>query len=305
MLLSHFVMRASLLAPFAVLSFLPSPGWSQPAGTAETDRPVIDRPTNGPTVDRPADHPTVDRPADRRALGEGTMAAPRERVVIERHDRLLPGETYVGAFGGYTFGHSFNDVRGLGVGIENTRLGDRDLKNSGIYGVKAGYFLPDRWRWLGFETEVFNTTPHIEQGAAGQPGIKLGVTTVTFNAVVRGLMACRDDRHRDVRDTRRSPAEYRTDADTRFCPLQPYAGVGLGLFFARAQGPGGRSSDYAQPGLNAMVGLRYFVTEHVALFGEYKYNYATFRFEDISGPGVGMKGGYSVSNVIGGISFHF
>jgi opacity protein-like surface antigen len=109
-------------------------------------------------------------------------------------------------------------------------------------------------------------------------------------------------------DARRSSADpaYRDPAyrDDDFCRLQPYVGAGVGIFFARASN-GTSSSDNGVPGLNALAGVRYFFTEHVALFGEYKYNRATFEFENIGGSGAGLKGDYSVSHIVGGLSFHF
>lgn len=96
------------------------------------------------------------------------------------------------------------------------------------------------------------------------------------------------------------------DREDYFCPLQPYIGAGIGVFFAHTNGFGARhsDSDNAVPGFNGLAGVRYFVTEHVALFGEYKYNRATFNFDNPNSPG-GLKGDYSVSMVVGGLSFHF
>ena len=230
------------------------------------------------------------------------------------HDR--PGELYVGGFGGYTFGHSFSNIEGTSP-VPGTNLGNEiDLKNSAIYGVKIGYFLPNRWNWLGLEVEGFNTTPHFKQtgvlGLQGQGGAHLRVATVAFNAIIRGKMMCdhRRDRDREARRTSTDPAvreaayrdDYR-DRDYGFCRLQPYVGAGLGLFFAETSN-GSTSSDNLVPGFNALAGVRYFFTEHVALFGEYKYNRATFNFDSVGRAGA-LSGDYSVSHVVGGLSFHF
>jgi opacity protein-like surface antigen len=53
-----------------------------------------------------------------------------------------------------------------------------------------------------------------------------------------------------------------------------------------------------------VVGVRYLFTQQVALFAEYKYNRATFEF-DTATSGGGLKGDYSASHVVGGLSFHF
>ena len=47
--------------------------------------------------------------------------------------------------------------KGTGA-LSGIKLGDIDLKNSGVYGAKVGYFMPRRLNWLGLEMEGFNTT---------------------------------------------------------------------------------------------------------------------------------------------------
>jgi opacity protein-like surface antigen len=226
--------------------------------------------------------------------------AERRRMHDERrphHDR--PGEWYVAGFGGVTLGHNFNDVErtGAGAGLNQEDIG---LKNSVVYGGKIGYFLPDRLNWLGFEAEGFNTTPHFEQQGA-IPGSHLRVTTAAFNVVARAHMACDDDRtdRSDIGSRGTSP-----ERDNRgLCHLQPYVGVGPGVFFAKTSN-GTSSSDNGVVGFNALAGVRYFVTDKVAFFGEYKYNRATFEFDSVTGGG-GLTGDYSASHVVGGLSFHF
>ena len=218
----------------------------------------------------------------------------------KRYERDRPGEFYVAGFGGYTIGHGFDDVEGTGV-LSGINLGNIDLKDSGVYGAKVGYFMPRRLNWLGFEMEAFNTTPHLKETDL-TTGAHLRVTTLAFNAIARAKTMC--ERH-DDHDRSGRPA---TDADSRdhdFCRLQPYVGVGLGVFFARASDATGSASDNGVPGLNVLAGVRYYFTERVALFGEYKYNRATFDFDNIAGTAAGIKGDYSASHIVGGLSFHF
>ena len=236
---------------------------------------------------------------------EAELAAETERQrEAERADRRYeqdrPGEFYIAGFGGYTIGHGFDDVEGTGI-LSGIDLGDLNLKNSGVYGLKIGYFLPRRLNWLGFEVEGFNTTPHIEETNL-TTGAHLRVTTLAFNAIARLKTMC--ERHEDHgRNTRAAgDAAYRYH---EFCRLQPYVGVGLGVFFARASDETGSASDNGVPGLNALVGLRFYVTERIALFGEYKYNRATFDFDNIGGTNIGLKGDYSASHIVGGLSLHF
>ena len=153
-----------------------------------------------------------------------------------------------------------------------------------MYGAKLGYFFPTL-NWLGVETEVFNTNPNQKQqgftvtvpgrSASGVvSGTFIRVTTWAFNLIAR------------------YPGEQ----------FQPYAGAGFGVFFANAGG----DSDTAV-GLNALAGARFFLTNHVAVFGEYKYNRATFTFtENVPGFGpAGLKGDYATNILAAGVSFHF
>jgi len=194
-------------------------------------------------------------------------------------------EMYVAAEFGYTIPNDFSGVTGNGL-FSGGNFSDLKLKNSLEYGARIGYFLPDSW--LGFEVEGFNTNPDIKEQTVSVNGTSMGtapgthfrVTTLAFNVVARA-------KHR---------------------PLQPYVGVGPGVFFARASNlfgtPGFSSSDTAV-GLNAFVGARYFVTNNLAVFGEYKYNRASFSFSNFGGAGFGIDGTYSANIFSAGVSYHF
>lgn len=199
---------------------------------------------------------------------------------------LLPSyasaEMYVAGMAGYTAPNDLTNVKGTG-GASVLSFSDLDLQSSVAYGGKVGYFFP-ALNWLGVETEVYNTTPHVKQQPVTvsgfglsfplgtQPGFSLQVLTWGINAVVR------------------YPGKT----------FQPYAGVGLGMFFAHATFQGQSDSDTA-PGLNALAGLRIFATDHVALFAEYKYNRASFSFPNA----IGLEADYSANIFMGGLSYHF
>jgi opacity protein-like surface antigen len=248
------------------------------------------------------------REAEQTQEAQRASEAERQREAARtdrRYERDQPGELYVAGFGGYTIGHGFDDVEGTGA-LSGLNLGDIDLKDSGVYGAKVGYFMPRRLNWLGVEMEAFNTTPHLEQTSiAGTtlPGAHLRVTTLAFNAIARAKMMC--ERHDNDHDRTGRPANDRDYRYHDFCRLQPYVGVGLGVFFARASDAAGSSSDNGVPGLNALAGIRYYFTERVALFGEYKYNRATFDFDNVGATAAGIKGDYSASHIVGGLSLHF
>jgi opacity protein-like surface antigen len=190
--------------------------------------------------------------------------------------RPVGGETYVAGFFGINFPSSGNiklsetQVPGCPAGTFGCPLApgasesDLKLKNSVVYGAKVGHYF-ERLRWLGVEGEVFNTNAHEKQQNAtiNEPGV--GVTPIDHvGATMRVLTLA-------ANVLARYPGE-------RF---QPYAGIGLGLFFAhRTSAPDSHSS--TQPGLNAEVGLRYRATDRVGLFGEYKYNRARLHFQETS-----------------------
>ena len=235
-----------------------------------------------------------ERPVQREQLGQRTVV--EERVVERRQE----GEVYVGGFGGFTWGHDFTDAEGTGS-LKGQTLGTRGLANSVVYGAKLGYFHPGRLNWLGLEVEGFNTTPHIKESTA-LPGSHLRVTTLAFNVIARTAIGCG---HSD-RDNRDDLRGYSSALDDHArCPLHAYAGAGPGIFFAETSNQFGRSTDNGRVGLNALAGLKYFMNRHIALFAEYKFNYARFDFNQAQGATAGVTGNYLASHVVGGLAWHF
>lgn len=185
----------------------------------------------------------------------------------------------------------------------NASVTDAKLQTSVMYGLKLGHYF-DSVRWLGVETEVFNTTTHFErqivtlsQSALGsfqedQLGINTRVTTWAFNLVAR------------------YPGER----------LQPYIGAGLGLFFVHITGSGRSGINPAVPGsgvngpdfsqsstttgLNTQLGLRFLVTQHVSMFGEWKFNHTTVEFDQIRSLR-DVSADLNIHNLVFGIGYHF
>lgn len=199
---------------------------------------------------------------------------------------IAQAEFYVAGQVGATFPEKFSNIEGTG-GASGITFSDFKLQNSLLYGGKVGYFF-DRLKWLGLEAEAFTTTPHVKQQPVTaclgsfcaplgtMPGSHLRVTTLAFNLIAR------------------YPGER----------IQPYIGGGLGVFFARSSN-GTTSTDDAVPGANALAGVRLFVTKRIAVFGEYKFQYAHFNFDDAFFRGSGISGDYRAHNAVGGLSFHF
>jgi len=265
-------------------------------------------PDTGPLV--PPDRAVRDErvPADRAVVVE-------ERVVERRPE----GEFYVAGFGGFTLGQGFSNVDGRGTLATQNNLGNLDTANSVIYGMKAGYFLPGRWNWLGLEVEGFNTTPNLKQ-QDGLIGSHLRVTTMAFNVIARKRLGCRNNNRDHYDRTRHATYDkygrhYEKDGqhydgwspedENERCPLQVYAGVGPAIFFAETSNQFGRSGDAGEVGVNALTGIKYFVHRNVAIFGEYKFNYAGFDFTQNQGTTAGIQGNYKASHFVGGLAIHF
>jgi hypothetical protein len=228
-------------------------------------------------------------------------ASPSASASVEgRHDPRAEG-LYIGGFLGYSHPHGLNNIQGTGLASFATSS-SLELDDSLIYGGKLGYYF-QRPGWFGLELEAFHSRPHLPPQSATfsafgfsftVPGLsvtdtKIYITTIAVNAMVRGRFLCEPSDGADKLGR---------------CSLQPYVGIGPGAFVTRATNALGSSTAVA-PGLNALAGVRYFVTHHAALFGEYKYNYAPLRLDNIESSGAGVEGNYSASHFIAGFSWHF
>jgi opacity protein-like surface antigen len=199
-------------------------------------------------------------------------------------------EMYVAGQAGVTLPQSLSNIDVTGSGIAaGTKSSNLDLKTSFMYGAKLGYYF-DSLKWLGVETEVFNTTPHVKEQAATctGPGCA-GLVSSPTGSYLRVL----------------TWAPINFVARYQIGQLEPYAGVGLGLFFARTKdGQTGESSSSTQPGLNAQAGLRYLITKNIAIFGEWKFNHARFKFDETPSF-AGMNATYNVHHLVFGAGYHF
>jgi len=197
-------------------------------------------------------------------------------------------ETYVKLFGGLTFDSKFRNIEGT-QGATGVTAKSLSLKSSALYGIKLGVFPTQP---VGLEVEAFNSTPHSKQqavtvtGPGGSvsgtlTGIDNRVTVLAFNIIGR------------------YPGGV----------LQPYIGVGPALFFVRSIAAGRNASD-TTIGFNAQAGLNVRFGRRWGVFGEYKYNWAKFRFDNIANFGapvneIGLKGIYSNNAIVAGVNWYF
>ncbi|MDP2381517.1 MAG: outer membrane beta-barrel protein [Nitrospirota bacterium] len=244
-------------------------------------------------------------------------------------------EWYAGGYGGYSAAQPLTNVKmdQLGErldtsyfqgGLSNPKLGtytqtlstsDANLKQSPMYGGKAGYFFNDEGApWLGVEVEAFTSQPTIRNQTvktihdityipfspngnppppAAPPNCTLGVDC-QLQRTFTGTTSLPEASMRLYTVAVNVVARY---PGTIF---QPYVGVGAGAFYFTSSGP--ISGRQIVPGLNAMVGLKVLATEEWGLFLEGKYNRATLTNFD---PNYGLSGEYSAFNFVAGVAYHF
>jgi opacity protein-like surface antigen len=183
----------------------------------------------------------------------------------------------------------------LFVGSE-TQIG---FKDSVAYGVKLGHYLTTL-PWLGFETEALTATPHVQ---AGTIAIDTGSSAIgTFREAQTGL------------HLRMTTWAFTLLARYPGVKFQPYAGIGPAIFFAHVRGTGlscnntcagpNVDSSSISPGFNAQLGLRYLITSHVALFGEWKFTRTSAHFDHVrSLSNIDLD--YQAHFVMFGVGYHF
>ncbi len=204
---------------------------------------------------------------------------------------MVWAETYVSGFAGATIPRDLTNIEGVNPPstARNVPVEDLAVTSSFVSGAKLGHYLPGKLSWLGAETEFFYANPHIKQqryatspntrGLGGgytvqrAAGSHMRVATQAVNMVVR------------------YPGE-------RF---QPYAGMGLGMFWGRVSGFITDTGSDTAFGLNFLTGLRYFITPEIALFGEYKHSATTF---DLGGTAM-LRVDYTSNNFVFGLGYHF
>ncbi|HEV8327520.1 MAG TPA: porin family protein [Nitrospiraceae bacterium] len=226
---------------------------------------------------------------------------PREKVIISLSIGVallwtVPAgaEPYIAGQVGAAFPQSLSNIQVSRIPTSTTPAGtessDLALANSGVYGAKVGYYF-ESLRWLGIEGEVFQLSPNVKQQIVSEtppggattttlkPGANLIVNTVVLNVVAR----------------------------TQFGQWEPYVGVGPAGFIAqlnmkyRELGRDPLAISSGRLGLNVEAGLRYRFLNHLAVFGEWKFNNARFRFDSPAH----IDATYNVHFLVIGVGYHF
>jgi opacity protein-like surface antigen len=222
----------------------------------------------------------------RSALGVGVIAV--GLVPLTAPSGPAQAEMYVAGQIGVTFPHSITNIEGTGPNA-GLSFSDASLQDSFMYGAKLGYYF-ESVKWLGVETEVFNTTPNLKQqnSTVSGPG---GSVTVP-----------KPGEHLRVLNWSPLTVVVRYQAGH----FEPYLGLGMGVYFAHLSS-GGESTSDTNVGLNTQLGLRYKVTQNLAVFGEWKTNRVKFHFDASTPNGNvgGFKGDYGANILAFGIGYHF
>lgn len=206
----------------------------------------------------------------------------------------VQAESYVAGTFGVTMPQNLSNGVVTQDGFGGLDISDQALKSSLNIGAKLGHYF-SKARWIGIETGLSYTTPHIKEGSLTFTGPGGSLTSGTLSGVHQRLI---------IWDVATLLLRY---PGNRF---QPYVGVGPALFFASLNGPTAPPGQSATAiGLNAEVGARYFITRHWALFGEGVYNRARLSYSsNDSNPAAdpfGFRATYSAFTASIGVSYHF
>jgi opacity protein-like surface antigen len=206
---------------------------------------------------------------------------------------LAYAESYVAGQFGATFPQSLSNGRATQDGIGGLDISDQSLKSSAMVGAKLGHYFT-KARWLGIETGVSYTTPHIEQGSLTFSGPGGSLTFPGLAGVHQRIIT------------------WDTDVIFRYpgYRLQPYIGIGPSFYFAELKGPDAPPGQSATSiGFNAEGGVQYYLTRQWTLFGEGKYNYARMNYSsnhsDSNADPFGFRATYSAFILSIGIGYHF
>jgi opacity protein-like surface antigen len=235
-------------------------------------------------------------------MGMKTTRLTRRFVITSLLALLVPivliapqayAETYVAGQFGVTLPQSLSNGTVTQDGFGGLDISDQPLKSSAMLGAKLGHYFA-RARWIGIETGVSYSTPHIKEGSLIFSGPGGSATTPSLSGVHQRIITW--------------------DADVIFrypgYRLQPYIGIGPSLYFANLMGPTAPPGQSATSiGFNAEGGVQYYLTRKWTLFGEGKYNYTLMNYSsnhsDPNADPFGFRATYSAFTLSIGIGYHF
>jgi opacity protein-like surface antigen len=211
--------------------------------------------------------------------------------------RVRPIDLYISIFGGVAL-PAKTDVTEIGPG-SNLTVRDVKLDNSPSIGGKIGMYTTQFRAGTGLdfggELDITNFSPD-QKGNQILNGGTVVTNHVSINAILIAfnLLA-------------RKP--FGVTQDLPNGRWSPYVGIGGGVQTSSFEPPGtikkGRQTD---PAFQALAGVKVFLVQHVALFGEYKFTYASHTFETQSittGAIITDKYTFNVNHFVAGLAWHF
>jgi opacity protein-like surface antigen len=228
-------------------------------------------------------------------------------------ENLGPGEWYLGAYTGlsylpsadWKFDNNFppplSTETGLPLGGAAQYTG-RTAKNihyePGVLGgIKFGRYL-DACPWLGWEVETNFSRNRIrgDQGLISPP-VSGGPTNVLGGSDWFMIWA--------LQSNLLARYGFLKDKEVTFGRLQPYVGIGPGLEIIY-----GRTDSTKNFAIETMAGVRYMLTDKIAVFGEYKFSYQfAVEYEDVLSNKYGYPGTMTFDvprhRFLIGVSYHF
>ncbi len=233
--------------------------------------------------------------------GYGGISAPQslKNVAMDAYGLTQDRAQFSGAF----------ENPPLGSVTQSFRTSDLNLKQSPLFGGKAGYFFADEGlRWLGVEIEAFTSQPTIKRQTLSTthdvtflpntpdpiPATCIPGATCQVQRRFNGALALQESSLQLITLAFNVVARYPGEV------FQPYVGVGVGGFYFK--GSNQFNGRQIVPGLNLQAGVKILITEEWGFFVEGKYNRATLTNFD---PGFGLSGEYSAFNAVAGLAFHF
>jgi hypothetical protein len=220
--------------------------------------------------------------------------------------RGKPIDFYISIFGG-TNSVSNTDVK-EDAPLYSITARNVELKSSSSIGGKIGFYTNTHRAQTGFdfgaELDITNFSPDQQSGrvvsvsgtVVGTPVVGAALTNqVNINSTIVA-----------VNFLIRKP--FGVTEDLPNGRWYPYAGIGGGFQTSSYSTPtttgDGRQTD---PAFQGLLGAKVFFTQHVALFGEYKFTHAShdLKYNIVGGGSVTDNYTFNVNHFVAGLAMHF